>query len=322
MSEVRVLCLGEILVDYLANQVGSELELVQSWTPYPGGALANVASALVKLGTQSAYLGCVGSDDAGKDLLRLLLTIGVNTTGVVIHPSAPTRGVYVLRSPSGERTFSGFGDYPPDAFADAYLPSETLPMDLFVSADFLVLGTLELAYPQTRQGIWRAIELADYYHLKIVLDVNWRPCFWSNPDEAQPLIKQLLKAVDFLKLSTEEAQWLFQTTDAGAIAHRLGDVEGVLVTAGAGDVSYCLRDNEGIVTPGIFATVDTTGAGDSFVAGFIHQLATKGITALDNPQTAKEIVAYACLVGGLTTTKPGAIASQPTQTEVEQSLIS
>ncbi|TVQ43072.1 MAG: carbohydrate kinase [Gloeocapsa sp. DLM2.Bin57] len=318
MKTIQVLCLGEILIDYLADQVETNLELVKSWTAYPGGALANVACSLVKLGTKSAYIGCIGADELGKELEKVLLAVGVDTTGLVILPSAPTRRIYVLRSPDGERTFAGFGDYSPDAFADAYLQPTNLREDLFINADFLVLGTLELAYPITRKAIWRALELADYYNLKVVVDLNWRKCFWLNPDEAKPLIKQLLKSVDFLKLSQEEAEWLFNSTDAGAIAHRGGDFEGVLVTAGANQVSYCLRDNEGKVTPKSFTVVDTTGAGDSFLAGFIHQLTQQGINALDNPDTAKDIVNYACLIGGLTTTKLGAISAQPTLADVQR----
>ena len=141
--------------------------------------------------------------------------------------------------------------------------------------------------------------------------------FWHDPEEALPLIKKLWQYVDFLKLSEEEAQWLFNTTDAGAISGRLASVEGVLVTGGEKDVSYCLSNNEGKVPIFEVDVQDTTGAGDSFAAGFIHQLCQRGISSLDHPGVAKEVVVYACAVGGLTTTKPGAIASQPTLEEVE-----
>jgi fructokinase len=122
--------------------------------------------------------------------------------------------------------------------------------------------------------------------------------------------------VDFLKLSAEEAQWLFDTTDAGAISHRLGSVEGVLVSNGDAQVSYCLSDNEGTVNPMQVSVQDTTGAGDAFLAGFIHQLCQQGTKNLSKPQIAEEVVRYACAVGGLTTTKSGAIAAQPTAAEV------
>ncbi|MDY7015425.1 MAG: PfkB family carbohydrate kinase, partial [Cyanobacteriota bacterium] len=81
--------------------------------------------------------------------------------------------------------------------------------------------------------------------------------------------------------------------------------------------SYCLSENEGQVAPARVDARDTTGAGDAFVAGFLHQLCQRGLSSLQNAETAREIVAYACAAGGLTATKPGAIAAQPTAVEVE-----
>ena len=316
----RVICLGEILYDCLADELGKSFEQVQSWTAYPGGAPANVACALVKLGTPAAFIGCVGKDSQGRELIQLLQSIGVNISGMQHYAGAPTRQVYVTRSADGDRHFAGFGKLAPDRFADAYLAAELLPAELFLGAEFLVLGTLELAYPKTRQAIWRALELAEEYHLKIILDVNWRPMFWSEPAEALPLIDKLWQYVDFVKLAEEEAQWLFKTADAGAIFYYLDSVEGVLVSKGDANVSYCLSDNEGTVKPFEMQVEDTTGAGDAFLAGFIHQLCQQGINALHNPQIARDIVTYACAVGGLTTQKAGAIAAQPTTQEVESFL--
>ncbi|MGK7947253.1 MAG: carbohydrate kinase [Xenococcaceae cyanobacterium] len=316
----RVICLGEILFDCLADRIGCSLEEVESWTAYPGGAPANVACALVKLGTPAAFIGCVGQDKPGNELVELLESIGVNITGIQRHPLAPTRQVYVLRSTEGDRSFAGFGERKPNEFADAYLEANKLPTNLFLEAEFLVLGTLELAYIQTRDAVFRALELAEQYRLKVILDVNWRPMFWRDEREALPLIKKLWKYVDFLKLAEEEAQWLFNTTDAGAIAHRLGSVEGVLVSGGDAEVSYCLSDNEAKVKPFSVSVRDTTGAGDAFLAGFIHQLCQQKLSSLSDAQTAREIVTYACAVGGLTTTKAGAIAAQPTAEEVESFL--
>ena len=120
-----------------------------------------------------------------------------------------------------------------------------------------------------------------------------------------------------MKLTKEEAAWLFNKTDAGAISYHLGSVEGVLISDGEGEVNYCLSDNEGKVKPFDLQAVDATGAGDAFTAGFIHQLCQYGINCLSDRELAKKMVTYACAVGGLTVTKPGAIAAQPTVKEVE-----
>ena len=264
-----------------------------------------------------------GKDESGETLVELLRSQGVITSGIQSHPTAPTRQVYTLRSEEGDRSFVGFsyGEaaqtqmLDPAEFADAYLQADKLPTELFVEAEFLIIGTLELAYPQSRIAVRRALELASQYNIKVVVDINWRPIFWSNPHEAPERIKKLWSSLDFLKLSQEEAEWLFETADAGAIAHRLGSVEGVVVSAGESEVSYCLSDYEGTVKPFPIDVQDTTGAGDSFVAGLVHQLGERKSSL--NAQVVQEIVTYACAVGGLTATKPGAIAAQPTAAEVE-----
>jgi fructokinase len=322
MSNPRVLCLGEVLYDLLADQLGRNLESVESWTPYPGGAPANVACALVKLGISAGFVGCVGIDEAGNELVKLLQDIGVDTTGIQRSSSAPTRKVYVIRSLSGDRTFAGFGNYDTSDFADTKLDAKELPQSLFEAADILVLGTLELAYPESAKAVYQALDLAEKYDMKIILDVNWRPVFWHNPLEAPNIIRQIFKKVDFVKLAKEEAEWLFDTSDAGAIKYRLDSVEGVLVTDGENGCAYCLDENEGKLPSFSVPVVDTTGAGDSFLAGFIHKLLTHGIQSLKNEETARDIVRYASAVGALTTLKPGAIASQPTIQEVEAFLTS
>ncbi len=317
MTHPRVLCLGEILFDCLADRPGQSYEEVESWTPYPGGAPANVASGLVKLGTPAAFIGCVGQDEPGDELVSLLKEIGVDCTGVQRHQSAPTRKVYVVRSEDGDRSFAGFGELDTTEFADTHLQANQLPHELFFNADFLVIGSLELAFPDSRKAVFRALEMAEQYDVKIAVDVNRRDMFWSDPSESKQIIESLIKRVDFLKISDDEAEWLFDTIDAGAIKYRLGNVEGVLVTAGDKNCTYCLGENEGVISSFPVDVIDTTGAGDAFVSGFIHQVCTHGVKYLEDPSKAKEVVKYAMAVGALTTTRPGAIAAQPLPQEVD-----
>jgi fructokinase len=316
VTNARILCLGEMLWDCLANQPGAANQPGQSWTRYPGGAPANVACALVKLGTPAGFIGCIGRDPAGEQLAEVLQVSGVNTTGVQRHPTAPTRQIEVLRSETGDRQFAGFWGRDTSEFADTHLQADLLPVELFEAADFLVLGTLELAYPETRQAIERALALAEQHYLKLLVDLNWRPMFWPDPDTAKPLIQQLIERVDFLKLSQEEAEWLFETTDPRSIADELGNLEGVLITAGEQGCTYSLNENQGKVLSFPVEVEDTTGAGDSFTAGFLHQLCQQGVQALNNPEAARNMVIYASAVGALTTTRAGAIAAQPTGAEV------
>ncbi|MBE9225362.1 carbohydrate kinase [Phormidium sp. LEGE 05292] len=320
MSNTQVLCIGEVLFDCLADQPGKSLPEVESWTAYPGGAPANVACALVKLGTSAGFIGCLGEDEPGNSLVKLFQEIGVDVTGIQRHPKAPTRQVYVLRSHSGDRQFAGFGNLDTGDFADTRLNVSQLPETLFQDVSFLVSGTLELAYPRSREAIEKAVQLAKQNNVKVLVDVNWRPVFWPNPDLAPGVILKFLQQADFVKLSDEEAEWLFNTTDPSAIAKQLPHLQGVLVTAGEAGCSYYLANNSDKIPAFSVKVVDTTGAGDSFVAGFIHQLCQQGTEALTNADTAKNMVIYASAVGAITTMKAGAIAAQPTPEEVEEFL--
>lgn len=314
----QVICIGEILFDLLADQLGQELNNVTSWTAYPGGAPANVACGLVKLGISSAFVGCVGKDQAGEELKQLLADIGVNIDEVQSAPTAPTRQVYVTRALSGERTFAGFGDIPTTEFADTQFSSDLLSPTLFQAAQYLVTGTLGLAYEGSFQGIMKALELAKQDQVKIFLDVNWRPVFWHDGQDPKALITPLLQSADIVKCSDEEAQWLFKTEDPSQIKQHCPQAKAILVTAGEKGCTYKIGALEGHQDVFEVKSTDTTGAGDSFVAGFLAQCCRVGDRIFTDPTLAKQAIRYASAVGALTTTQPGAIASQPTAQEVEK----
>lgn len=313
----RAICLGEIVIDCFAEQPGLPRAEVTSWVPLPGGAPANVACALAKLGNSVEFLGAVGSDHWGDALMRLLRDMKVGCQGVQRRIKAPTRQVYITHDLQGERTFAGFSENDPSVFADAHLFADELNAALFSHAEFLVLGTLSLAYPDTRQSIERAVNWATAQGTAIVVDVNWRPMFWPQPAEAPGRVYDLLKRVQYLKVSTEEADWLFGTVSPQAIAHQLPFLEGVLVTAGAQGCHYCLMGNSGSLPAFEVDVEETTGAGDAFTAGFVHQLLRRGRHCLQDAATARSVIAYASAVGALTTTRAGAIAALPAPNEVQ-----
>ncbi len=319
----RAICLGEIWVDCFAEQSGRPRSEVTGWAPLPGGASANVACALAKLGDPVDFIGAVGSDPWGDALVRLLHDMGVGHEGIQRRLKAPTRQVYITHDEGSDapgdhshRTFAGFSESDPTVFADAHLFADALAPELFMGASFLVLGTVAMAYTDTRQSVQRAVSLAQQQGAAVLVDVNWWPMFWPAPAEAPGQVYDLLQAAQFLKVSVEESEWLFGTDCAEAIAHRLPHLSGVLVTAGAKGCQYWLAGNIGAV-PGFSVDVEeTTGAGDAFTAGFIHQLLHRGRVSLEDADVAQAVVTYANAVGALTTTRPGAIAALPTPNEV------
>lgn len=327
----RAICLGEIWVDCFAEQSGLHRSEVTSWAPLPGGAAATVACALAKLGDQVEFIGAVGRDAWGDALMRLLSDMGVGHRGVQQRLKAPTRQIYILHeaeSSAEERichaaregrchyAFAGFSENDPTRFADAHLFADALAPELFASASFLVLGTLAMAYTDTRQSVRQAVNLARAQGAAILVDVNWRPMFWASPAEAPGRVYDLLQKAQFLKVSVEESEWLFGTDCAEAIAYQFPHLSGVLVTTGDNGCQYWLAGNIGAVPSFIVDVEDTAGAGDAFTAGFVHQLLQRGLTCLQEADMAKAVVTYASAVSALTMTRSGAIAALPTPTEV------
>lgn len=319
-SAPQVLCFGEMLFDCLADQLGVPLDEVKTWAHYPGGAPANVACGLQKLGVPTAFMGRLGDDAPGRALVALLQQVGVNIEGLQTDPDRPTRLVYVTRSLDGDRQFAGFGDYPTEAFADTAMVATAIPENLLESAQFLVMGTIALAYPDSRAATARLVELAQNHQVKIFLDINWRPVFWADETDAKTRIIDLLPHVTILKCTDEEAVWLFGRQDPVTLHEKMPHLKGVLVTAGAKGCAYSLGKHYGEVPAFNVSVQDTTGAGDAFIAGFLSQVLTYGDDLFEDPQIAKQAIRYASAVGALTTLHPGAIAAQPTPQAVEKFL--
>jgi len=315
MASPRVLCVGEALLDRVLGASPSEA------VDYPGGAPANVACGLSQLGTSSAFLGCLGVDEPGQQLLEQLKRVGVDVSGVVYQDSAPTRIVEVELN-QGERKFVGFAGGAADDFADAHLQAGSLPSALFLGADYLVLGSNALAYPTSAAALHRAIDLANEYFLKIVLDVNWRSVFWADSAEAKSQIDALVHQVDVLKLSASDAEWLYGKTDASRILAQADQLEAVLVTSGSEGTDYAFTAGpQGHVPAFCVAVQDTTGAGDAFLAGLIHQLMTHGLQGLNQADVVASMIRYANAAGSLATTGLGAIAPQASDAEIQAFLV-
>ncbi len=316
----RVICLGEVLVDQIAEDIGVPYEQVSSWKPCFGGALANVACGLAKLGTPVSLISCVGQDDAGTDLIEQLGIAGVETSGVQVHPESTTREIYVTRNAQGDRSFDRFNGDNQTVFADTLMSAEHLPEHLFADAKFLVLGTLGLSSPQTSRAIGRALKLAEQYFVKVVVDVNWRSMFWQNPEQVMKLLPVLVKYTDFLKMTEDEAKLLFRLTSPAAIAQAYSHLEGILITNGDQDCRYYLGEKQGKHAVFPVHSIDTTGAGDAFLAAFIHKIYHRPIANLLEPKFANEVVAYACAAGALSTLAMGAISGQPSDRQIREFL--
>jgi fructokinase len=311
-----VICIGEVLFDLISDEPGVPLESVTNWTPYPGGAPANVACGLSKLGLQTAFIGSIGQDAMGAELTETLRSHPLNLAGLQLIPGYPTRSVLVTRSIQGDRSFAAFGgDRSTDSFADTQLSADNLPKELFQPGSYLVTGTLGLATPDSAGAIHYAIDLTRQQGGTIVTDLNWRPVFWPDPDFAPSLILDLVAKTDILKLTDEEAQRFFQTEDPQVIQSRHPHLKAVLLTQGEKGCKYWIAGNQGEMPAFTMDVEDTTGAGDAFLAGFLSQYVQNPDSFTDR-NLAELAIRYASAAGALTTLKRGAIAALPTPEEL------
>jgi fructokinase len=327
-----VLCFGEALLDRLGvpgqdpAAPGSEDRL--------GGAPANVACALARLGTPVAFLGRLGDDGIGRAFQELFRQRGVETSGLQWDQEHPSRTVLVRRDGTGERSFAGFAGDQGAGFADqavAVAPLLEAAAPLLPGARWLVVGTLALASPITALAQEVLRQQAGAAGLGLAVDVNWRPTFWglvpdaAPPPAAQAAISQLLQGADLIKCSREEAEWLFGPgADPVTMAASLPRHPAVMITDGPRPLGWGFGGHGGAQNVPEVPVVDSTGAGDAFLAGLLHQLggpdALGAAGMIPADVRVVEAVRFAAACGALTCTAAGAIDAQPTAAAVERLL--
>lgn len=325
----RVLCFGEALVDRLGPPGG----IAGLTEDRLGGAPANVAAGLVRLGTPAAFLGRLGEDAIGAAFAALFCERGVNDGALQWDPSRPSRTVLVERDRSGERRFGGFAGDRGMGFADQAMAAELLaaPLEaLLAEARWLLVGTIPLASPAAAAALRLAVSRARARGVAVALDVNWRPTFWGLPADQGPTAAQrerlqpLLEEADLIKCAAEEAAWLFGAeADPQTIREQLPRRPAVLISDGERPLRWCIGACSGVLPSFPVAMVDSTGAGDAFTAGLLHGLCHEPALLAATPadrSRLESLLRFASACGALTCSGAGAIDPQPTGPEVERFL--
>jgi len=311
-----------------------------------GGAPANVACGLTRLGTPAAFLGRLGRDAIGDAFEALFAERGVETSGLQWDAERPSRVVLVCRDACGERSFGGFLGDRGVGFADQALNAEELrqaAVPLLVRARWLLCGSLPWASPRAASALEGVLALVAASEVRsdaeatdvrpsgwrpppsLAVDVNWRPTFWglpagmAPPAAVQERIRPLLERAALLKCATEEARWFFASDDPRAISAALPGQPAVCVTDGPAPVRWYVGGRSGQLAPFAIDAVDTTGAGDAFMAGLLHGLCQVD-TDLHTVSDPQALLSFAAACGSLVCRGAGAIDPQPTAAEVERFL--
>ena len=327
MKKKNVICIGEALIDRIKNMSN------QGFTDFLGGAPANVACALRKLKIDSIFVGSLGSDDYGKKFITQFDQLGVNLDFLQLDNDSSTRVVNVDRDKFGDRFFSGFEEISHSCFADEVLNKKLIEKEIlnleesFLETKYLVTGTILLSSLISAETIFFLVEQAKKFEVKIVIDLNWREVFWDYSNFSSEiskaarvnLIKKFLNHVNILKLAKEEAILFFEDENPLLISQQLSSRPDVIITDGKNRVSWYINQLQGITeTPSSQKIVDTTGAGDAFLAGLISKLIASGYPS--NELEIEDCIKFAGVCGLLTCLGEGAIEQQPYYEKVNKFL--
>jgi len=327
MKRKKVICIGEALIDRIRNESN------QGYTDFLGGAPANVAFALRKLKIDSKFIGSLGNDDYGKKFIAQFDQLGVNFDFLQLDNDSSTRVVNVDRDKFGDRFFSGFENSSNSRFADEVLSKKLIEKKIsnleksFLETKYLVMGTILLSSPMSAETIFFLLEQAKKFEVKIVIDLNWREVFWDHSSFSSEitnaarvnLIKNFLNHANVLKLAKEEATLFFEDENPLLISQQLSNRPDVIITDGNYPVSWYIYGLQGITeTPTSQKIVDTTGAGDAFLAGFISKLISSGYPS--NELEIEDCIKFAGVCGLLTCLGEGAIEQQPFYEKVNKFL--
>jgi len=327
MKKNKVICIGEALIDRIKNKSK------KGYTDFLGGAPANVAFALRKLKIDSTFIGSLGSDDYGKKFITQFNELEVNLDFLQLDNDSYTRVVNVDRDQFGDRFFSCFDESSNSCFADEVLSRKLIEKEIlnleksFLETKYLVTGTSLLSSPISAETIFFLIEQAKKFEVKIVIDLNWREVFWdhssfsSEISKAQRvnLIKKFLNHANVLKLAKEEATLFFEVENPLLISQQLSNRPDVIITDGKNPVEWYINGLQGITeTLNLQKIVDTTGAGDAFLAGLISKLIVSGYPSSE--QEIEDCIKFAGVCGLLTCLGEGAIEQQPYYEKVNRFL--
>ncbi len=311
-----LVCLGELLIDFVATATGP-LRSSPAFIKAAGGAPANVAVAAARLGIRAAFTGAVGRDEFGCFLRDQIESNGVDVRGLHLSPMGSTPLAFVSLKENAERDFLFYWR---DS-ADQFVKPRDIPMDLIRSCRIFHYGSISLIHPAMRRLTRAALEAAESAGAFVSCDPNLRLNLWPSPAHARKAILATIARAHLVKINDEELHFLTGESDLfkGILSLSGATDAAILVTRGPVGAAYRWHKVQGEVGGFEVAAVDSTGAGDGFVAGFLSRL-------LERPADLRKIrpdaatisrwVRYANAVGALATTKRGAIPAFPTSSEV------
>lgn len=317
-----VVSVGEILIDFVGIPKGCPLEEATDFRRAAGGGPANVAVGVARLGGRAGFIGKVGRDAFGDHLQKVLEENGVDTRGLLRDDAANTTLVFVALNERAVPEFVFFRH----GTADTRLAPAELPQEVLADTRILHFSSVSLAVEPARSATLEAVRLARAAGAIISFDPNLRLSLWPDAAKARQELLEAVKLADIVKLNDGELRFLLgakaETLAAGAMALLGRGPRLVAVTLGEHGALLAGRERK-IQLPALpLHVVDTTGAGDAFMAGMLVVLA-EGIQQGMDPGVLdsawlERLGRWGNAAAALTCTRPGVMPALPRRGEVEK----
>ncbi|KAL9431776.1 hypothetical protein AB3S75_026885 [Citrus x aurantiifolia] len=312
-SSELIVSFGEMLIDFVPTVSGVSLAEAPGFLKAPGGAPANVAVAVARLGGKAAFVGKLGDDEFGRMLAGILEENGVSADGINFDQGARTALAFVTLRADGEREFMFYRN----PSADMLLRPDELNLELITSARVFHYGSISLIVEPCRSAHLEAMKAAKEAGALLSYDPNLRLPLWPSPEEAREQIMSIWDKAEVIKVSDVELEFLTgsdKIDDESALSLWHPNLKLLLVTLGEHGCRYYTKSFKGTVDAFRVKTVDTTGAGDAFVGALLCKIVDDQSVIEDEPRL-REILKFANACGALSTTKKGAIPALPTESE-------
>ena len=313
MSKYDVVAMGELLIDFTQNGYSSQGNPL--FEANPGGAPCNVLAMLQKLGHKTAFIGKVGKDGFGYQLEKALKETGISTEGLLFDEAVHTTLAVVQKKEDGDRDFSFYRK----PGADMMLRAEEIKEECIRNATIFHFGSLSLTDEPVREATQKALRIAEDAGILISFDPNLRKPLWETEDLAKEQIRYGLQHCQILKIADDELEWLTEEMDYDKAIKLIREefrIPLVLLSMGRnGSRAYCGTQEAEMPSFLREDTIETTGAGDTFMGCILHQVLKRGCENLSK-QDLEEMLRFANAAASIITTRRGALRVMPEEAEI------